>query len=800
MDSAELQQSTRTTQGDSQSSSLNPDLSASYRDRVFRTALWSAVGFGGVAFWALFIFFGQKIHPLSLMGLILVYSGLVTFSALSKTSETYRAASLILLMFLQGAGSLIWIHHLAAASLFLFSCLMMTALLTERKAVYLMGFIALFTLVSGSVLLSPSLESKPLLQSPELSHLLTGFIYVLITASGMIPLIQYFVAQKSILDLHQQPSRNPEEDEGETTDPSDILTQPKPVNPSKMRKMRNLIAEINPDHPWEKISLQVLSWISQEYGYPHIEMFLTSGNNSCHYASIYADSNNKTNESFETILLEDVPDEVRKLMSGLSPLVKQETDISEDAAPSPENHSLNQASILLPLKTNQEVIGALLIHQIPEENILLPDIAEMGLLADFLALTYVNKRLTGDEIQFSENTHWVNQSIRHLSLSETTDEIYSVLDETLSRSSFVTIQFEIKKNTLHLHALNDPDRLNQASTSPMTINIGSGEGIVPNTPLLLRQLYNQPNLPGDLLKFLHRLNLASTAFLPIQPNNQISRLIILGSREKDVLTPGSIQPYIYLTSYTTTAIEKIITRQHLQRRVAALQSLASISQAISVVTDINELFDTIHEQVTQVVGEVDLAIALYDPITDMISIPYAHEGGQKLTLDPFPLGQGLTSILIRTQRPLMLVKDTERKARELGAKISGAAAKSWLGVPLIVSGEVLGAIILQDTQNEQRFTEDDLHLITTLASQVAITVRNVRLLQETNRRAERERIVANITSKIWSSPDIESIARNALLELGKALQVSDGTILLQKTSPEDTWIDSPDAEMSILKD
>mgnify|MGYP005838511903 FL=1 len=800
MDSAELNQPTQTTQSIHDSTNKNLDITASYREQVFKAAFWSSVGFGGVAFWAALIHFGQQINPLNMAGIILVFSGLVAFSALPKVSKSYRTASLILLMFLQGAGCLILTHHLAIASLFLFSCLMITALLAERKVAYIMGFIALLALLSGSVLLYPSLESEVLLQSPDLSPLLTGLVYVLIIASGIIPLVQYINSHQSILGLHQQPSRKQEgDDEGEAFNQSDILTYPVPMNPSKTRKISNLIAEINPYHPWEKISFQVLSWIRQEYGYPQIEIYLASVEDTYQHAFIFINSNNNIEESFETLRLEDVPEAIRKLLTAVSPFEKHESDTNEDVTSASNDHIINQSSLLLPVKTNQELIGALLLHQIPDENALMPDIAELELLADILALIWINKRLTGDEIRFSENTHWVNQSIRRLSLSETNDEIYSILDETLNRSSFVTIQFQIEKNTMHLHAVNDPDNPGQTPFPSLTINIESGEGIVPNTPLLLRQLYNQPNLPLELLKFLHQLNLVSTAFLPVQPNNQISRLFILGSRDKQALTPNSIQPYIYLASYTTTAIEKIITRQHLQRRVTALQSLASISQAISVVTDLNELFDTIHEQVMQVVGEVDLAIALYDPVSDMISIPYAHEGGQKLTLDPFPLGQGLTSILIRTQRPLMLVKDTERRARELGAKISGASAKSWLGVPLIVSGEVLGAIILQDTQNEQRFNEDDLHLITTLASQVAITVRNVRLLQETNRRAERERIVSNITSKIWSSSDIESIARNALLELGRALQVSNGTILLQKTSPDDIYIDSPDAEMNALQ-
>jgi signal transduction protein with GAF and PtsI domain len=134
---------------------------------------------------------------------------------------------------------------------------------------------------------------------------------------------------------------------------------------------------------------------------------------------------------------------------------------------------------------------------------------------------------------------------------------------------------------------------------------------------------------------------------------------------------------------------------------------------------------------------------------------------------------------------------------DLGAKVSGASAKSWLGVPLVVSGDVLGAIILQDTSREQRFDDDDLRLMTTLASQVAITIRNVRLLLIAERRAEKEKIISNITSKIWAAPDIESVTRTALQELGRALHASSGQIQLDKPLADFPPRESPEHEAKV---
>jgi GAF domain-containing protein len=204
-----------------------------------------------------------------------------------------------------------------------------------------------------------------------------------------------------------------------------------------------------------------------------------------------------------------------------------------------------------------------------------------------------------------------------------------------------------------------------------------------------------------------------------------------------------------------------------------------VNQSISTETNLEKLFRITYEQVVTVMGEVDFLIALYDNDSDTIEIPYAFENGKRLTLPPFPLGEGLTSIIIHKKSPLMLVEDTIHKAADMGAKVVGMPAKSWLGAPMLVGGEAIGAMVVQDLENEKRFDEDDLHLMTNLATQVAITVRNVAQLENAQRQAERERVSAEITSKLWASTDIHTILRTAIQELGRRLEASEGMIQLQ---------------------
>ena len=209
----------------------------------------------------------------------------------------------------------------------------------------------------------------------------------------------------------------------------------------------------------------------------------------------------------------------------------------------------------------------------------------------------------------------------------------------------------------------------------------------------------------------------------------------------------------------------------IQRRLQELESLWKIGQAISAETEQFRLYRLIHEQIVQIIGDFSsFTIVLYDEATQMFSVPYNSENGTLFEIAPFPLGQGLSSIVIRNKRPLLLAESSAEKARVLGAKFAGEPAKSWLGVPLISGDNIFGLIIAQDIYQEYRFGEEDLRLLSLIATQVSIVVRNTRLIQQAKRQAEIQRQGFEITDKIRRSLDIQSILKTTADELAQTLK------------------------------
>ncbi|MBX9393894.1 SpoIIE family protein phosphatase [Streptomyces sp. TRM72054] len=98
-------------------------------------------------------------------------------------------------------------------------------------------------------------------------------------------------------------------------------------------------------------------------------------------------------------------------------------------------------------------------------------------------------------------------------------------------------------------------------------------------------------------------------------------------------------------------------------------------------------------------------------------------------------GDRLVTLCVHTGRPVLVrhvgEHDLPRIARddEAGALLAQAGIHSYLAVPLIAHGEVLGALDLKRTRNPLPFDQDDVVLASELASRAAVAIDNARWFQ-----------------------------------------------------------------------
>lgn len=107
---------------------------------------------------------------------------------------------------------------------------------------------------------------------------------------------------------------------------------------------------------------------------------------------------------------------------------------------------------------------------------------------------------------------------------------------------------------------------------------------------------------------------------------------------------------------------------------------------------------------------------------------------------------------------------------------SEGAEPQNIEIGLNLRDQSIGAIRLQ-TEND--WSQEDQSWVESLATQVAISLENARLIEESQESALRERLSASIVQKIWASNSIDGILQTAIRELGRALEASEASIELK---------------------
>ncbi len=105
-----------------------------------------------------------------------------------------------------------------------------------------------------------------------------------------------------------------------------------------------------------------------------------------------------------------------------------------------------------------------------------------------------------------------------------------------------------------------------------------------------------------------------------------------------------------------------------------------------------------------------------------------------------------------------------------------------LVIPILLRGHSLGTIVLRKDPQEPPWSSDDQELAEEVAAQIAIALENARLLDEARKRVSHQQTVGEISTEIARSPQIETILRNTVQELGKLPHVDDVSIFIGDTN------------------
>ena len=116
------------------------------------------------------------------------------------------------------------------------------------------------------------------------------------------------------------------------------------------------------------------------------------------------------------------------------------------------------------------------------------------------------------------------------------------------------------------------------------------------------------------------------------------------------------------------------------------------------------------------------------------------------------------------------VDDSDRPASE--------EIESRLVVPLTVRGEIIGLLGLEESA-EREWTPEERSLVQAIGQQLAQAAENLRLIDETQKRAAQEQRVNEIGEKIRAAQSLEEALQIAVKEVGLSLQTPAASVRLE---------------------
>ena len=239
----------------------------------------------------------------------------------------------------------------------------------------------------------------------------------------------------------------------------------------------------------------------------------------------------------------------------------------------------------------------------------------------------------------------------------------------------------------------------------------------------------------------------SAIFVPMIVGDAVKGSVSLQNVEREnAFSDNDLRLLTTLTNSMSVALENarlfdetIRLLAQAKQRATELTTVNSVSKALASQLNPDDLIQLVGDQMKDLFNANIVYLALLNKNTKIINFAYQH--GE--VMPARKIGEGLTSKILLSGEPLIINTDIVGKAEKLGIRQMGLPAASYLGVPIPVGDEIIGVLSVQSTEHENRFNENDLRLLSTIASSVGVALKNAQLFEE----VEQAKMEAEFSSK-----------------------------------------------------
>ncbi len=275
---------------------------------------------------------------------------------------------------------------------------------------------------------------------------------------------------------------------------------------------------------------------------------------------------------------------------------------------------------------------------------------------------------------------------------------------------------------------------------------------------------------------------ASYLGVPIFVGGQtIGVLSVQSTTQEDRFDEADVRLLTTIAANAGAAIGSAKLYEETKQRASELAAINVIGEGLLSQMDMDRVVELVGESISQIFDTEQIGIAICDYEAQKIRLPYVVINGERYPQSDMDMGEGLASVVIKTRQPLRL--NNWEELRQHGAVVHPnfkdplPEENSWLGVP-IMSGTEVSGVIFSNGNRANAFSEADQRLLSTIAANMGVAIRNAQLHGETQRRAEEMQALNEIGREASATLDLPTVLARITSNARRVLAANTTAVVL----------------------
>lgn len=397
----------------------------------------------------------------------------------------------------------------------------------------------------------------------------------------------------------------------------------------------------------------------------------------------------------------------------------------------------HRSAAFLPLKASERVFGILTLASREPGKINARQKESLSAMAQQISIAIENARLF-EEIQRKAEElavlHTAASTFNQASDLKTTLQV--VLDAVLKvisadAASIRLRDFQSQEMTFVVNRGFPVEYLNQRSRVG-DIGLAGREVLSTGEAHLSVDMKQDPMFRGGILQ---SFGYSSAIYVPIKSKGKTFGILNLVSREPGQFDSRDRELLLSVSHQLGTTLENARLFGETQRSLKQLKALREIDIAITSTLDVRAVLEVLLEKIDLFLPYAAATVRLFNQESGFLEpVACRNIDEKEWKVEKWRRGRGLVNTVFETRAPVIARQaQTDPRVQDIHFYLKNWLV-SYLGVPLIVKGQILGVLSFY-TKEEHEFTGDEIEFLTALSGQAAIAIHNSQLYEEIRKQA-----------------------------------------------------------------